>query len=301
MDLSLRPLTPDLHDCFVKLMHDPAIYPAYASRGTAATYLAFPHLDPDGSFIAFDGGVPVGFVLSMYIDNSDPPFAQLLPGVLESHRRRGIGHTLLEHAASLYRDRVPLLRSGVDVASVTAPPFLRAHGFREVRTWWAMTRPLGPVPPPVWPEGVTTRTFDGSEAMLEDFRHAAHSSFAENWGFVPWTMEIARREIAAPSFRPDGLLLAYRGGAVAGFSYNTILDDGRGEVDTLGVLQHARGIGLGRALLRWGIAWLQEQRTATVDLMVDGANDSATRLYRSEGFVTAAERRTWERDAAPLP
>ena len=57
----------------------------------------------------------------------------------------------------------------------------------------------------------------------------------------------------------------------------------------------ARGIGLGRALLRWGVAWLERESALPVTLMVDGANEGALALYRSEGFAVTRTRRAWAR------
>ena len=70
---------------------------------------------------------------------------------------------------------------------------------------------------------------------------------------------------------------------------------GRGEVATLGVVPEARGIGLGRALLRWGVGWLEHQAAPRVTLTVDGENEGALSLYRSEGFETVRKREIWSR------
>jgi ribosomal protein S18 acetylase RimI-like enzyme len=69
-----------------------------------------------------------------------------------------------------------------------------------------------------------------------------------------------------------------------------------GEVALIGVVPEARGIGLGRALLRWGVQWLASQGVEPLYLMVDGENEGALRLYRSEGFGVARTRIHWSRD-----
>ncbi|TMQ68516.1 MAG: GNAT family N-acetyltransferase [Candidatus Eisenbacteria bacterium] len=55
----------------------------------------------------------------------------------------------------------------------------------------------------------------------------------------------------------------------------------------------ARGIGLGRALLRWAVGWLERKEAPRAWLMVDGDNESALRLYRSEGFEVTRTRHVW--------
>ena len=71
-----------------------------------------------------------------------------------------------------------------------------------------------------------------------------------------------------------------------------------GEVALVGVVPEARGIGLGRALLRWGVSWIEAREAGTVELLVDGENDGALALYLSEGFVVTETREVWRR--APL-
>ncbi len=296
--LRVIPMSADTASVFTQLFEHPSIHPAYAARGDAALYLGFPHYDPAGSFLVYDGETPVAFAFSIYVYNHEPPFTQVSVGVLPSHRGRGLGRALVDHVEAHYGDRIAFLRMGADVAVPGGDLFAHALGFTEERHFWTMQRPFGPVPAIEWPDGIECRGFDGGDAMLEDFGDAATRSFADNWGFVAWTLDMAREEIARPGFRRDGLLLAYRDGAVVGLSFNTILPDGRGEVDTLGVVASERGRGLGRALLRWGVEWLQAQQPRSVILLVDGANDSATRLYRAEGFIAIAERVVWKRASA---
>ena len=100
------------------------------------------------------------------------------------------------------------------------------------------------------------------------------------------------------AFQPDGLVLAYRDGRCVGYGRNTILAR-HGEIALLGVVPEARGIGLGRALLRWGTAWLDRAGSDTIELRVDGENDGALALYRSEGFEVVRTRGIWSRPGSP--
>ena len=136
------------------------------------------------------------------------------------------------------------------------------------------------------------RPYDGGEAMLDDWVRVYNDSFAQHYRFMPTDHERGRRLAADPTFRADGLLLAYRDGHCAGFCRNE-LHASRGEVGTLGVAQAARGIGLGRALLRWGVRWLETHQPHAVTLLVDGENENALGLYQSEGFEIARTREIW--------
>ena len=95
------------------------------------------------------------------------------------------------------------------------------------------------------------------------------------------------------SFHPSGLLLAYRDGRCVGFC-RCALHERFGDVDVLGVIPEARGIGLGRGLVRWGTAWLLEHDAPDVRLTVDGENTRAADLYRSEGFEIMKTRHIWK-------
>jgi mycothiol synthase len=178
--------------------------------------------------------------------------------------------------------------------SESAAGFAAHHGFTYVRTFWKMTRPLGSPPGASWPAGIEARVFDGSDQALRDFNDAYNASFAEHYHYVVTTVEHARSATKRRNFRPEGLMLAYRGGRCVGFCRNAIR--GReGEIAVLGVVREARGIGLGRALLRWGAAWLERMGCETIWLGVDGENDSATALYRSEKFEISRTREFWSR------
>jgi len=173
-------------------------------------------------------------------------------------------------------------------------------GYRHDRWFWLMQRYRSGAPPePAWPEDVTVRTFDGSDAMLADWNAAYNDSFADHYRFVRSPIENTRKQAAKPGFRADGLLLAYRDGQVAGFCRNELFA-GRGEIGTLGTVRAARGIGLGRALLRWGVGWLERACELPVTLLVDGENDGALSLYRSEGFEVTRTRRLWAQPVTPV-
>ena len=255
--------------------------------------------DQAGMRIAECDGELAGFGMPMLLPQGEALWSMLRVGVRERFRRRGLG-TQLAQALLAYVTNRPGEARRLEVAGSAWMPNAAAErmaeqfGFVHERWFWLMERPRGGAPEPAWPAGVTTRRFDGSAAMLEDWKHSYNDSFAAHYRFVAATTENTANIVADPAFRPDGLLLAYRDGQVAGFCRNE-LHATRGEVAVLGTTHAARGLGLGRALLRWGVHWLEAATPNPVTLLVDGDNENALRLYRSEGFEVARTRRIWGR------
>jgi mycothiol synthase len=301
MPLQVRPFSRADRDVLASLLWDASIAPQFDKFQGAAGFdskLADPVLAQDSIRIATVDGEPAGFGLAWSFRERGLPWFMMRTGVIERFRRRGVGRALAD-ALMTWADAA---REGA-VADLAASAWMPSEGgealaarlgFAHERWFWRMDRPRGPVPGPAWPEGVTMRTFDGSEAMLRGWTDAYNDSFAHHFRFVPATIEYARDLVRAPGFRPDGLALAFRDGACIGFCRNLLLES-RGEIAVLGVAHASQGIGLGRALLRWGVAWLQSASPAPVTLLVDGQNEGALGLYRSEGFEVALTRRIWSR------
>jgi mycothiol synthase len=257
--------------------------------------LADPFLIRDGLQLAFVDGELVGFCEAFVPPGAHGRFAMLRLGVSDRRRRLGIGTRLLA------RVREVLERDAADVGEINltawlpaeaAAAFAARHGYGRVRSFWLMERPQGASPAPVWPAEIERRLYDGSETMLREMNAAYRDSFARHYHFINTSVDDTRAFFSRPNFRPDGLLMAYRGGACVGFCRCELFER-RGEVALLGTTTSARGIGLGRALLRWGVEWIERERAARTTLLVDGENEGALSLYRSEGFVVARTRDIW--------
>jgi mycothiol synthase len=252
---------------------------------------------PEACLLARVDGELAGIALgSAFPQAGEREVGVLRIGVREAFRRRGMGAQLLERSSRTLwaRPRV----SGIDLVAWEpfqgAAEFTRAMGYRPVRTFWRMGRPTAPLLEVRWPDGVRTRTFDGSEAMLEEWVAAYNASFAEHFRYVPATPDSTRHLLHQDGFEPDGLIVAYRDGAPVGFCGNEGIGE-EGLVVALGTAPAARGIGLGRALLRWSVAYHAGRGRAQCVLLVDGENDRALRLYRSEGFGVVRTRQIFER------
>ena len=150
------------------------------------------------------------------------------------------------------------------------------------------------VPPPPWPPGIEPHELDDSDRMLADWNQAYNRAFAEHLHFVPSTVDGLRQRMETAEFRSGAILLAYQDGACVGFCRDAF-HGRRGEVALIGVVPESRGRGLGRALLRWGVDWIQVRDSDTIELLVDGENESALALYRSEGFAVTETRDIWSR------
>lgn len=165
-------------------------------------------------------------------------------------------------------------------------------GFRPIRRFWRMLLDLSSTLPgePPAPAGVSRRSVAG-----EGDRRALHAlfnaSFAEHFGnthereFEAW---IAGLE-ALPGADPERWWIATLDGEDVGLC---ILDDskeefGEGYVRTLGVVEDARGRGIGRWLLECAAADAVRRGRTGLALAVDGENTTgATALYESVGFET---------------
>ena len=98
----------------------------------------------------------------------------------------------------------------------------------------------------------------------------------------------------------DTLLLEDEAGNLVGFCSTTPeRRDGvagpHAEIWTIGVRPDLQGRGLGRQLLRWGVARLRSIGVRDVVLSVNHRNAGALGLYESEGFVRTSTRDRWTR------
>ncbi len=298
----LDPYLPADRADFHALLRDPSLAGQYAGMietGEMDDPLSHPVLHPGSVWLVRDAGVIVGFGMLLLLPSVHGPWAMIRLGVRDSHRRRGVGTALLRRAetsiAALPPERAPhLLTAAAWLPGDEAAGFLERHGFTHFRYFWEMERPRGEVPAPVWPAGIRTATFAPGDAVFAEWTACYNEAFAARFPSHVAAVEEARAIAASPRFRPDGLRLAWRGERCAGFCRCELRGE-EGEVDVLAVRPDAQGLGLGRALLRQGVDWLQREGVRRVRLLVDGENDTALRLYRSEGFGIARTRRLWAR------
>jgi mycothiol synthase len=185
-----------------------------------------------------------------------------------------------------------------------AAGFIGALGFRYHSSLWLFElAPSIGVPPAVFPQDVVTRTYRVED--LEPLVEVMNRAFADHPTPVTFDMGTVRHVNSLPDFDPGGILEVFPAGPpspdtpIAWARTFSELRDGegrRGFVNTIGVLPEWRGRGLGRELLRWGVAHLREAGSGTIELVVEAANDRALALYRRHGFEPRVE---WPHYALP--
>jgi mycothiol synthase len=267
----------------------PGVSHADVEHGGAALVI-----HPAGALVAELGGAVAGVIVP---DQNDLQVAA-------PYRRQGIGTALVEAVLPVLRGRgEPYLLLHVPAGETAGRRFAEARGFRYRATLHWMERPGSDAcPSPSAPDGILLRGFDPAAEDLAALVALMNDAFADHATPVSWTRdEIAARH-AQPEFDPAGTLLAADGAHpehLVGFARASVetRDTGPiGEIHLIGVLPAWRGRGLGRALLRWGIRYLQEGQVPVIGLAVTAANAPALRLYEAHGFRTVLSWPQWSRD-----
>lgn len=299
MPLEIVPCTAGDSATLRAVTEDPSLAPDFdlLTGASLETMLADPFAPADLRWIGRVDGSPAGFAFTFVLPGRAGPWSMIWVGVTERARRRGLGSRLVAVASEGIRAHAPECREiGLSawLPNAAAEAFATRHGFAPNRFTWLMERPGTEVEDVEWPPGIAVRPFDASDRMYADWSQVYNDSFADHDHSVFNTVDDCRRLMARPGMDPKTLLLAYRDGRCVGHCWNEIHDT-RGEIGILGVVPSARRIGLGRALLRWGVRWLIEAGVPRVTLLVHGANDRAIALYQGEGFQVARTRKTWVR------
>lgn len=215
-------------------------------------------------------------------------------------RRRGHGRRLVEAG------RLIAGHEGDDLFRVWVPrrpgaqAFARAVGLAYHSSLWKLRLDHdAPREPAVFPESLVVRWVEpgpDDEAVVELF----NTTFLDHPSPLNVELETIRRVHGSREFDPSTILLVARRSdpdRLLGFcrvgTYHD--DDGRlvGEVKLVGVRREARGEGIGRALVRWGIEACRERGAEEIYLAVEGENEGALRLYESLGFGRDTEWPHW--------
>jgi len=247
---------------------------------------------PDGVAVALEDGLVCGYVSPRHDDLTVHP----------EFRRRGHGRRLFETGMELAEgfgwDEIRLY-----VPSTAAGEgFARAMGLTYGSSMWLFLLPPGiAVPAPRFPAGVVARAF-GDWLPLARYVELLNSAFAGHPGPVSWTLEQLQYGHSRPDFDPTSILLLspidrpdYPVAFVRAALGPPEADDPApvGEVRIVGVLKEWRGLGLGRELLRWGVAHLRELGAGRIQLSVEAENELALGLYRRTGFEPGVEWPHW--------
>jgi GNAT superfamily N-acetyltransferase len=213
----------------------------------------------------------------------------------------GIGTMLMEWAEERARQAITRVPDGVqvimqtDVISTYEPAH---HLFNKLdmeqnRHFWRMVIDLADdIPQPVWPKGITLRTFSDMNDLHAVYK-AVDDAFQDHWGYTPreesealerWQHYIETDE----AFDPALWFLAMEGDEIAAISLcrSKITDDPEmGFVDTLGVCRPWRRQGLALALLHHSFTEFKRRGRKRAGLGVDaGSLTGATKLYEKAGM-----------------
>ena len=165
-------------------------------------------------------------------------------------------------------------------------------GYQHIRSSYHMLIEMDiPVPEPVFPEGITLRTYSPETDAAAVYR-ADEDSFRDHFGFVEQPFEEGLKRFRHfwenESSDPTLMFLAMDGGEIAGINLcrpHSFDDPSMGWVGTLGVRRPWRKRGLGLALLRHSFNEFYRRSKRKVGLGVDAQNlTGALRLYESAGM-----------------
>lgn len=156
-----------------------------------------------------------------HLDPGDPdegPAAELV--IHPDYRGRGLGLALTR---ALLAEAAPQpLRVWAHGDLPAAVALAARAGFTRIRSLWTMLRPLAdPLPDPVFPPGVTLRTFSvgADEAAWLELNRKAFASHPEQGGWTAEDLSLRERE---SWFDPAGFFLADRSGKLAGFHWTKV-------------------------------------------------------------------------------
>jgi ribosomal protein S18 acetylase RimI-like enzyme len=219
-----------------------------------------------------------------WIDLVGAPGDELLVWAEDRAREKGLSRALASH----WSDQRPVQE------------LLERNGYARVRSNWRMLIDLADAnEQPVWPEGVTVRTFrPGDERTFYDVHQ---ESFADHWEHEqhdPYE-EWAHWLLQPPLFQPELWFLAEENGEPAGIAMCNRREPElphRGHVNILGVRRPWRRRGVGRALLLHAFQQFKRAGLTEADLGVDAESlTGAHRLYESAGMHVSARRDIYEK------
>jgi mycothiol synthase len=195
--------------------------------------------------------------------------------------------SILEAAQELSATlRLPLSLWTHGSAELPEPPL---PGYERVRVIDRLSRPLPAEPPGTLAPELAARSFAiGADEAA--FLALNARSFATHPDQGAMSLEDLRARELESWFDAQGFLLVEGSGALLGFCWTKIHDEpwsSVGEIYVIGVDPTASGLGLGRWLLRAGLASMHARGVDEAMLYVEHDNVPAQHLYGSEGFTLA--------------
>ena len=205
---------------------------------------------------------------------------------------------LIEHACELVSEwDVHLAQSLLEPGEQLERQAFIGAGFIELAVLSYLERPLSrtnPSAPPRWPSDTRVAAYrEDLRAVLIGVLNDSYERTLDCPGLygLRKTEDILAGHQATGDFDPALWTLLYVDDRPAGVMLLNAFPAHRTvELVYLGLAPFARGRGLGRQLLRHGLAQLTKRRERTLTLAVDDRNTPAIALYASEGLRPIVQR-----------
>ncbi|MBN1200249.1 MAG: GNAT family N-acetyltransferase [Anaerolineae bacterium] len=228
------------------------------------------------------------------------------------HRDQGIGTFLVRWAEARARQLVPtapdnarvVILQGALKQNEAAQALFQQEGFKLVRHFHRMLIEMdAPPPEPVFPDGITVRTFVPNQDERAVF-DALEEAFSDHWGHVAMQFESFVHWIeSTPDFDASLWFIAMDGDEIAALSLcrpKLTEDPDMGWVAELCVRRPWRRQGIALALLHHSFGEFYRRGTRKVGLGVDSQNlTGATRLYEKAGMHVARQTVSFEKELRP--
>lgn len=198
---------------------------------------------------------------------------------------------------------VRIAQALLDPGETPAERAFLGAGFVPVGRLAYMRRSLGaraqPLPTDAPPEGLTIRSWvpsdDAGLVAALDATYIDTLDCPELCG-MRLTSDVLESHRSTGVFEPDLWTMVEQEGRIVGVMLlNPCPDQGSVELVYLGLAPEVRGKGLGRLLMRRGLAQLAGRRERTIACAVDERNTPARRVYGAMGFIDFAHRAAFVR------
>ena len=199
-------------------------------------------------------------------------------------------------------------RVGTYPQSKESEALFKDLGYHYIRSAYRMMIHLDEPPPtPVWPEGLSIRTYN-PESDAEAVYRADVDAFRDHFGYVEEPFEEGFERFkhfmsGRKDFDPSLWWLAMEGDEIAGICLcrpHSYEDPEQGHVSTLAVRRPWRKRGLGLAFLQHAFGEFYRRGKRKAGLGVDAENlTGALRLYEKAGMHVHTQFDTYEKEIRP--
>ena len=215
------------------------------------------------------------------------------------------GELLAAVAAGCRERGVDLAQALIDPSDELEEAMFISGGFKRLAQLDYLERPVprfGTIPSPELAPDVRIEAWDGNEDELVALLERTYENTLDCPGLAGLrrTTDILAGHLASGTREPDWWHVLRIDGVPSGvLLFNRGADGHSIELVYLGLVPMARGRGLGKTLLTFGLAALDGDGARIVVLAVDRENQPAVRLYRRAGFRHSVRRTAMVHPLAP--